>query len=225
MRILYQFYLFLTLFMLIGCSKDDAEVIPEDYPLERVVLTKVEVVEGSIYLHWNPIKHFNLATLIVHGSRGVKQITLSNETLKSQVFNDNFSTGSVLEYKIELKTEEESTLSNVLTLNTEPITISESYVGFNKLKVNYSKHPLYNNFEHYNYEFGYYKHSEPLSPLGGDFIIDYPIVFGSRFSANTYTHLFRTFYQSGDIDINGEIIKRLPVRVALLYRKLLSIWG
>jgi hypothetical protein len=198
----------------LGCAKDEApeEVIVEP-PLEKVVLTKVEIVNGTIYIHWNPIKNFNFnwATLRIKGRSSSREVILSEETLKAQVFNDNESTSSNLNYELELKNEEETTSSNELTLNSDLITITESYIGFNKLKINYSKHPLYNNFNHFNYEIGYYKRQENLSPLGGEFTIDYPVAFGGKQRINTYTHNFITNYKTGQIDINWDTQKSFDV--------------
>jgi hypothetical protein len=215
MNTVSRFYFFFVLITLLGCSKDDnvSETIDKEVPLEKVILTKVEIIDGTIYVSWNPIKNFNFnwATLRIKGGDTFKEVILSEETLKAQVFNDTESTSSNLNYQLELKKEEESTLSNELNLNSNPITITESYIGFNKLKINYSKHPLYNNFDHFSYEIGYYKRQGQLSKLGGEFTIDYPVIFGDKLRVNTYRHNFITNYETGQIDVNGDTEKSFDV--------------
>ncbi len=213
MRTTYYPCFLMIILLFFGCAKDDEPKVIMEPPLERVVLTKVEIINGTIYIHWNPIKNFNFnwATLKIKGRSSFREIILSEETLKTQVFNDTENTSSDLNYQLELKNEEETTLSNELTLKSELITITESYVGFNKLKINYSKHPLYNNFDHFRYEIGYYKHQEQLSPLGGEFTIDYPVVFGDKQRVNTYTHNFINNYKTGQIDINWDTKKSFDV--------------
>ena len=47
--------------------------------------------------------------------------------------------------------------------------------------------------------------------LGGEFIIDYPVIFGGSTNVNRYAHFFFNNYKTGQIDINGTTEKAFEV--------------
>lgn len=195
-------FLFLSI---ISCSSDTPDIVePEgETPVEKIVLKKVEVVDGTIYLTWNPIKktNFDKATLIVADENSVIHIDLSKEIISSQKFNDTLSVGRKLEYKIKLENEISQSISNSEFLYTDEITITEKLIGFNKLRVVYTKHPIYKNFDYYDYTLNYYRRNE-LSPLGGEFIVDYRFIFANIWTPNVYHHEFHLRHYNSNYGIN-----------------------
>jgi len=184
-------YLLLFSILFFSCdSNKDSEIV--DNSVSKLFLTKVEIVDGTIYLHWTPPskQNFNKATLFIEGSFGPNVFDLSKEDINKGLFNDSFSVNKKLTYRIELENEYESRSSNILTLQTEDIIIEEELIGYELLKVTYSRHPMYNNFDHYEYKI-YPNILGDLNPNGGEIIVEKDIVFADKQNLKRYEHWLR----------------------------------
>ena len=198
-------WLFTMLFFSCGSDDESPEIQVESLP--TIVMTKVEVMDGTIFINWNPPsnQNFTKAELLVEGGSGFSGFQLSKETIIKGSYNDALSVNTKLTYSIKLENEDASTISNKITLKTEDIIIEEEMIGYNQLKVIYSRHPIYNNFNYYDYEINPI-HMENLSPEGGEVVVDKEIVFGDRQNLMRYEHWLRPMNM--DDEIVGDQIRK-----------------
>ncbi len=179
-----------------------------------VVLKNVEIVDGTIYITWDPIleTNFEEAFLIVKSNGTIiNEIKLPQEVLLAREYNDKNSLCDNLNYSIKLINRYNQSISNNLTLDIDPISIDKQIVSENQLKLIWSKHPLYNNFDSYECNI-VYPFITNLSPEGGELIVDKSPVFGN-FAPRNYNNILHFYFQQSESVNNDFLFKSIEREV------------
>lgn len=183
-------------------------------PPSPVVLKTVEIVDGTIYISWDPIleTNFDEAFLILK-SDGIiiKEIKLSNEELSEEQYNDKNSLCNNLNYSIKLVNRYNQSISNDLTIDIEPISIEKQIINENQLKLTWSTHPLYNNFDYFECNI-VSPFLTDLSPLGGEIIVNKSPVFGN-FAPRSYSNFLYFYFQKYESDNSDHLFKNIEREV------------
>ncbi len=162
---------------------------------EEVVLKNAVLKDGTIYISWEPITdtNFEQAHLVIK-SEGfvIDEIYLSEEQLALQEYNDAKSLKHNLSYSIRLNNRYNESISNELSIDTQPIEITQEIVNQNQYKITWTDHPLYGNFDYYQYRIPIGDQEFQLSNRGGELIINNPPVFGV--SVNHYFYQYKDGY-------------------------------
>lgn len=169
------------------------------FPSSPPPIISVEIIDGSIYIEWstNYDTDFTNAYLSLKFKTREVKIPLSNEELALGTYNDrstvlfegssntpNFDEYSSVSYSILFESDYESSYGNPRSLSyvSSSVTMEVAFVDFDSYKLKWSAHPLYNNFENFEFLFGgeYFSGSS----LGGEYVINSPYIFGKELTSN-----------------------------------------
>lgn len=183
-------------------------------PPPPVVLKTVQIIDGTIYISWDPIleTNFEEAFLIIK-SDGIiiKEIKLSNEVLLAKQYNDKYSLCDHLNYSIKLVNRYNQSISNNVTLNVDPISIEKQIINDHQLKLRWSEHPLYNNFDYFECNI-VYPFLTDLSPHGGEIIVNKVPVFGN-FAPRNYNNILYFYFQKLESENSDHLFKSIEREV------------
>ena len=163
-------------------------------------LTSVEIIDGTLYVNWDELTHsdFNEAYLIIENENNqqLNQILLSEVQLSSGIYNDRLSLNNALHYSIMLTNNYTSSISNEVSITIPELLVTIEILNENQHAMQWGEHPLYGNFDYYQYSnYGY--NNEILDAIGGELIFDSTPVFGE--SINHYLYLYRASQPVGSI--------------------------
>lgn len=148
-------------------------------------INKVEIVDGSLYIYWDDVTNndFDEAYLGIKKNGFVNsEILLSNSIILSKVYNDNINTSGNLSYYIKVKNSFNSSISQEKSIEIKQPEITREISNFNKIKISWQKHPLYNNFDYYFFDSFLNNYQRiKLNKNGGDLTIDKDLVFGEEY--------------------------------------------
>lgn len=160
---------------------------------EPVNLTKVEVVDGSIFLSWDQIASQNFDEAVIRVSLGghyqttLREFSLDKVELFSSSFKDSLTTELHVDYTVTLKNRYAESKSNVVNLELEKPEISGQIIDDQSYKIFWEEHPLYGNFDYFKY---YNRRdgtesNEDLSNRGGEYIVHEKPVFADNGNVET----------------------------------------
>lgn len=203
------------------------EIVEYQFVVERKPSTPPEILDafisdGTIYIKWDPDveNDFSTAYLSIQHKNREMRIPLSEDALAFGVYNDtstvlymgNFNTPdhdeySMVTYSLIFKKEYEETYgsSKNIVYNQSVFKTKISFVDFNSYKIKWSSHPMFANFELFDFSSndGYFMGSSE----GGEYIMDTPYIFGKEYRlsgqpTNTvYSLPYYTFY---DVPLDNE---------------------
>jgi len=169
------------------------------FPSSPPSIISVEIIDGTIYVEWSTDYEtdFTSAYLSFNFKTREVQIPLSNDELALGTYNDqstvlfegssntpNFDEYSSVSYSILFESDYESSYGTSRSLSYDPssITMEVAFVDFDSYKLKWSAHPLYNNFENFEFLFGgeYFSGSS----LGGEYVINSPYIFGKELTSS-----------------------------------------
>ncbi|CAM1369404.1 hypothetical protein [Tenacibaculum xiamenense] len=162
-------------------------------------IENVEITDGTIYVKWSTDyeRDFTNAYLSLKFKTREIKIPLSNDQLALGTYNDqstvlfegssrysNFDEYSSVSYSILFESDYGQSYGSPQSLSYDPssITLEVSFLNFNSYKLTWSAHPLYSNFENFEFFFG----GEFFlgSSSGGEYSISSPYIIGSILSPN-----------------------------------------
>lgn len=169
---------------------------------ETVVLSNVEVNNGTLFVRWEDVEqqNFDEALLLVYDAednRLLREIELTLEQVLAGEFNDIRSTELDLEYEILLRNRYAESLSDRIGITLQSPTLRGQVISDSQYRVIWTEHPLYGNFDFYTYNMRPNNTFVELSNRGGELIVDDAPVFGQteihslfleRESDNEYLH-------------------------------------
>ncbi|MBD0831573.1 hypothetical protein [Aestuariibaculum sediminum] len=154
---------------------------------ETIVLKNAEIIDGSIYFTWNPIKKMNfdkVLLIVIENDVPVGHRQLSKKDLFKLSYNDiivpNFSDArnksNKIAYQISLENTRGKSTSNVVGVELVKIIPEMRILNEYQYKLIVPKHPLYGNFDYYTYTDSNQK-IHTISSLGGETTVNETIVF------------------------------------------------
>ncbi|MDO7171242.1 hypothetical protein [Mariniflexile sp. AS56] len=169
---------------------------------ETVVMTSVEIIDGTIYLSWEPITkvNFDVSAIVVSNNGYIDSQALTKQELLKLKYNDKnvyaFTLagqdpiGHDLQFYIYLENSRGSTRSNNVSLFIEPLEVEKRILNENQYKLIIPKHTLYRNFDYYVFKNPSNNSNHKISPYGGEIIVNEPIKFPS-YDFNVNLDLFK----------------------------------
>ncbi|MDD7886374.1 hypothetical protein [Flavivirga sp. 57AJ16] len=167
---------------------EEYNFIVDKSPPETIVMKSAEIIDGSIYLSWEPITklNFDSATLVItnNGSPNYFEIT-EQEMLKLNYNDTNVHTfipageeqmDHDIEYQIQLKNTRGNTVSNKVNIFIKKFEIEKLILNENQYKLIIPQHTLYSNFDYYLFTDSM-SNTHKVSSLGGEIIVDKLIIF------------------------------------------------
>lgn len=157
---------------------------------ETVTLKTAEIIDGSIYLSWEPISklNFDSAMLIITNNGNKSYYEMTKQELLNLSYNDTFVHTSTcqgqtkidndLEYQIFLKNTRGNTASNTKGLYIKPFEIEKLILNENQYKLIIPEHTLYKNFDYYLFTDSN-SNTFKVNSLGGEIIVKESIKFPS----------------------------------------------
>ncbi len=192
-------------------SNLEAYIATEEYnftidksPPNSVVISSAEIVDGTIYIKWEPITNFNFdsAELSIKSLYNVNEkIQLSKDDLIKQTYNDQINSDNNLKYSIKLTNRYAESISNEVEISFEQIKVTKEIINDQQYKLTWTKHPLYNNIDYLTCTLiDYQMNSAPeLSPLGGEYIINQVPIFADDAYDNFNFYCNMIIPEYGDI--------------------------
>jgi len=159
-------------------------------PPNAVVISSAEIVDGTIYINWEPItSNFDSAELSITSPYNVNEkIQLSKDDLSKQTYNDQVNSDNNLRYSIKLTNRYAVSISNEVEVSFEQIKATKEIINDEQYKLTWTKHPLYKNIDYFTCNLTYIQ-GQPLpelSPLGGEYIINKAPIFADTLYDNFY---------------------------------------
>ncbi|PKQ45667.1 hypothetical protein [Confluentibacter flavum] len=188
---------------------EEYNFIVDKSPPPTIVMKSVEIIDGSIYLKWEPITetNFDKALLIITNNGNSNYLEITKQELLNLTYNDTYvhtstsctggQSGNYLEYEIYLENTRGNTISNKVSLSIKPFEIQKLILNENEYKLIIPKHALYNNFDYYSFNDDYNNSVHKVSSQGGEIIVDEPIKFPNLNIGVT----FSLYQESGSEDI------------------------
>lgn len=158
-----------------------------DKSLAIVEVAKVEHKDGSIYISWNEpedIGIYSEINLLIKESYRTTRVPLleSDSLIKKGVFRDSLSLKFNMQYSIEAFNNFNQIVSpvNNFYVTDSIISIDHEIIDDDSFKIKWNKHPLYNNFDHYELTAGSGNSIKVnVDNKGGEYIVNSPFIFGS----------------------------------------------
>lgn len=162
-------------------------------------ILKAEIINGTIFVKWSTdyeMDYIN-ANLSIKFKNSEIKIPLTNEILASGIYNDtstvlhegnsntpNFDNYSSVTYAIIFENEFKNKYGSPKSISYKPSQLKTEiiFVDFDSFKFKWSAHPLYANFE--TFEFSYAGQKFTGSSSGGDYLITSPYIFGKEYTLN-----------------------------------------
>ncbi|KAB1153965.1 hypothetical protein F7018_15895 [Tenacibaculum aiptasiae] len=161
-------------------------------------IDKIEHKEGSIFIYFKPYFLINeigksiTATLNVEEVKNTssfyRNIILTKEVLEKGIYKDIKASNLNLKYKTKIENNFQSVDSEVKEINIpNTFKFNANFIKGNKLKLTWTKYPLYNNVPFFNFtylsaSYNFYDGEKNLTTIGGEKIIDNPnVAFGKAF--------------------------------------------
>ena len=180
------------------------------------------IINGTIFIEWSTTYEMDYtnAYLSLKFETIELQIPLSDNELALGNYNDNstvlyignsntadFDEYSSVTYSIlfESEFEESYGLSQSLSYESNMVTTEIVFVDFDSYKFKWSAHPLYANFETFQFSFAGGQFSG--SSLGGEHLVQSPYVFGQEYTLNvrpTNVGVSLPFFSYRDVSLNSE---------------------
>lgn len=150
-----------------------------------VSILGVEVIDGSIFLNWNSVEDniFQEAHLNVYPPNdysALRKIELDQEIINSLQFNDTISTDLIMDFSITLKNRYGETESERINLTLDKPKMYGEIIDGSSYKFIWAEHPLYNNFDNYNYNVRPNNTFVTLSNRGGEYVVNDAPTFGQQ---------------------------------------------
>lgn len=155
-----------------------------DKSIDLIEVSNVVHTDGSIYISWIPptnLETYQDINLIINESYRTTRIPLldNDSIVKNGVFRDSLSLKFNVKYKIEVTNNhvtKESNVNNFYVVDSL-VSIKHEFIDKNSYKLQWNKHPLYNNFD--NYKLTYNNNIEEIiDNQGGERIINSAFTFG-----------------------------------------------
>lgn len=148
-------------------------------------ISKVEIINGSLFISWDDVKdtNFNEAYIVIEKNGYYDtEYLLSQEIIDGNVYNDTINTSGELTYYIKLSNDFKSSNGVGKTITVNHPEIKKEIIDYNKVKLNWEQHPLYNNFDYYKFD-NYINNYQvlELDKNGGEITIDVNLFFGETY--------------------------------------------
>ncbi|MFI1772616.1 hypothetical protein [Thalassobellus citreus] len=167
---------------------EEYNFIIDKSPPETVVMKSAEIIDGSLYVTWNPIskRNFDKAKLIISNNDVViSYLDLKIQELLELSYNEtnvirysqSYKNGDNFKYQIYLENSRGNTISNKVGVFIKPFKVQKIILNENQYKLIIPKHPLYSNFDYYSFDDISNNLIHKVSSHGGEIVVDEPIKF------------------------------------------------
>lgn len=165
-------------------------------------IERVEIIDGTIFLYWNEVPDYQdneVYLVVTHRSLdgaeySSNEIILSDEIIENGVFNDTLTMLYDPIYHIKVVNEfEEKNGAEIQLIMDQIEVLSVNLINGTDFEIEFSEHPLYNNFEEYyvwfqrSFSGGVTTLKKSLDPKGGTVALD-----GYHFGPSGMSFYFRT---------------------------------
>jgi hypothetical protein len=166
-------------------QKEESFNFTVDKSIKTIEVSNVEHRNGSIYISWikpEDLDRYNEINLVIKETFRTRKIPLlaGDSIIKKEVYRDSLSLKFNIKYSIEAfnnYTEKESSINNFYVIDSL-ITIEHEFIDDENYKIKWNKHPLYNNFDHYELEASNIT-KKNIDNKGGEITITSSFIFGS----------------------------------------------
>lgn len=191
-------------------------------PSQPPSMLSADIIDGTIFVEWSQDyeKDYTNAYLSLKFKTEEVRIPLSQEELGLGIYNDrstvlyqgdsntpDFDEYSSVTYSIYFESDYENNygLSQTIIYDPGMVTTELVFVDFTSYKFKWSAHPLYANFE--TFEFSYLEGTFVGSSQGGEYLIETPYIFGQKYRLNARpanTGLLLPYYSYRDVSLDPE---------------------
>ncbi len=198
------------------------EFVVNREPSDPPPVLSANIINGTIFIEWSTTYEMDYtnAFLSLKYKTTEIRIPLSDNELALGSYNDNstvlyignsntpnFDEYSSVTYSIlfESEFEERYGLSQSLYYDTDMVTTEIEFVDFDSYKFKWSAHPLYANFE--TFEFSFAGGQFLGSSLGGEYLVQSPYIFGYDYTLNvrpTNAGVSLPFYAYRDVSLSSD---------------------